>query len=83
MEVDANKQDTALDPENKEKCTIHDCVAGVDQRKSQYSTSKRYQLQRYHTFEKNYCTFICTNFVEVPKYLQEISMGETSVSRKV
>ena len=35
-----------------------------------------YQLQRYLTFGKNYCAFICANCVEIPEYLRKISLRE-------
>lgn len=69
------------------KCTIKDCIVDVGQHKLQCSTSKgwvhircilltTYQLQCYLLFVKNYCTFTCVNWVEVPKYLQKINRRE-------
>ena len=82
MEGGVNKQVTALEPENKEKCTINDSVVDVNQYKLQCSRCKRrvrfrrtlllpYQQRRYLTFGKNWCTFVCSN------------CAKWSVSRKI
>ena len=89
MEEDVSEQVTALESGNKtKKFTTNDCGVDIDQHKFQCSTCKRqghfrcamllpYQLQHYLlTFGLNSCTFISANCVEVPEYLQRISMRE-------
>ena len=82
MEGDVFSSDTILEPE---KCTTNNCIHNTDQQKLHCITCKRhvhlrctllppYQLQRFLTFAKGYCTYICANCVEIPEYLQEISL---------
>ena len=48
MEGDVNEQDTALEPESKEKCTINDCVFDVDQHIFQCSPCEQRDVHWYH-----------------------------------
>ena len=75
---------TILEPE---KCTTNNCTIDMDQRKLHCTTCKRrvhykcallppYQLQRYLTFGKSYCPYICASCVEVPEHLRNVNICE-------
>lgn len=83
MEGDASSTGITPKPINNSKCTLNNCVINDEDQKLQCGTCTRrvhlsctllppYQLQRFLTFGKSYCVYICANCVEVPLNLQKI-----------
>ena len=82
MNRDNDQESDTLEPTSNKECTIDTCIDDED-KKLQCSMCKRrvhlrctllppYQLQRYLTFGRSYCQYICANCVEVPQYLEKI-----------